>query len=325
MTLPLDQMACFEVSASSPIDSATNYAPVSPPTGQSKFVFVGDFIIAAQGNFDFGATTVQGRRIDFNAGYISGGGFDGGGPGYGVSILLPHDGSGSNFMQAFWGPIATPLGSQFHLEIVADTQAGTCAAYENGVAMTRTGFFAGAPPHFNVDQPTDLFIQYGSDNPDPVFGCANNVGLYVGATAPAGAPYVYLSIPPGGVANDFLTNEAGTAGPFLHGHMHLCSECFDVTVPPPAVTLALDDVLVTAEAGSPPCLISLEWSNDRGHSFGNPVSQPMGGTGEYGKTLTWQRLGYARDRVWKLQWSCPSATALLGAWIEVTPEGKGQG
>jgi hypothetical protein len=64
--------------------------------------------------------------------------------------------------------------------------------------------------------------------------------------------------------------------------------------------------------------ISLRWSDDRGHSFGNPVLQSIGDVGEYLTSLQWQRLGYARDRVWELSWSVPMSTALLGAWVDAT-------
>jgi hypothetical protein len=64
--------------------------------------------------------------------------------------------------------------------------------------------------------------------------------------------------------------------------------------------------------------ISLRWSDDRGHSFGNPVLQPIGDVGEYRTSLQFQRLGMARDRVWELSWSVPMDTALLGAWVDAT-------
>jgi hypothetical protein len=62
-------------------------------------------------------------------------------------------------------------------------------------------------------------------------------------------------------------------------------------------------------------LISLRWSDDRGHSYGSLVSQPIGATGEYRKSLQWQRLGMCRDRVFEISWSTPMATALQGAWV----------
>lgn len=66
-------------------------------------------------------------------------------------------------------------------------------------------------------------------------------------------------------------------------------------------------------------LISLRWSDDRGHSWSSPVTQSMGNPGEYRTSVQYQRLGMARDRVFEISWSTPFKTALQGAWIDVTP------
>lgn len=71
-------------------------------------------------------------------------------------------------------------------------------------------------------------------------------------------------------------------------------------------------------------LISLSVSYDRGHSFGSPVSQPMGKPGEYRKSLLWRRLGMGRDAVFKLEWSSPRPTALQGCWLEADIGDGGQ-
>jgi hypothetical protein len=63
--------------------------------------------------------------------------------------------------------------------------------------------------------------------------------------------------------------------------------------------------------------IRLRWSDDRGASWGNAVANDLGKAGEYLTSIQWQRLGYARDRVFELSWSAPVRTALNGAWIDV--------
>lgn len=63
--------------------------------------------------------------------------------------------------------------------------------------------------------------------------------------------------------------------------------------------------------------ISLSWSDNRGVSYGNPVMQSMGKTGEFLTTVSWNRLGHARDRVYKLQWSSSCITALNGAFVDI--------
>jgi hypothetical protein len=86
--------------------------------------------------------------------------------------------------------------------------------------------------------------------------------------------------------------------------------------------LALDDVVCTTIPALALNLISLRWSDDRGRSYGSPVTQPMGEAGEYRTSLQWQRLAYARDRVFEVSWSVACRTALQGCWIDVTPAGS---
>jgi len=64
--------------------------------------------------------------------------------------------------------------------------------------------------------------------------------------------------------------------------------------------------------------IYLSWSDNKGKTYGNPVPQSLGKTGEYLTTISWNRLGQARDRVFKLQWSTDNDTALNGGFIERT-------
>src|SRR5215469_1847931 len=49
------------------------------------------------------------------------------------------------------------------------------------------------------------------------------------------------------------------------------------------------------ETGQPPggATLNLEWSDDRGRTFGTPVPQSMGATGAYLTSMQWQRLGMA--------------------------------
>ncbi len=62
--------------------------------------------------------------------------------------------------------------------------------------------------------------------------------------------------------------------------------------------------------------VSLSWSDNKGVSYGNPVMQSMGKIGEFLTVISWNRLGQARDRVYKLSWSEPIRTALNGGFIE---------
>jgi hypothetical protein len=62
--------------------------------------------------------------------------------------------------------------------------------------------------------------------------------------------------------------------------------------------------------------VSLRYSDTRGASWGNPVMQTLGQTGDYLTQLQYQRLGMARDRVFELSWSAPVFTALNGAFVD---------
>jgi len=62
-------------------------------------------------------------------------------------------------------------------------------------------------------------------------------------------------------------------------------------------------------------MASLSWSDDSGITFGNPVLQSIGATGQYQTSPQWQRLGMARDRVFKLSWDTNASVAITGAWV----------
>ena len=74
----------------------------------------------------------------------------------------------------------------------------------------------------------------------------------------------------------------------------------------------------TAKEGDDP-QISLSWSDDKGRSYGNPLMQTLGQIGDYKAVPSWNRLGMARDRVFKLSWSTDVVTALNGAFIDRRP------
>jgi glycine cleavage system regulatory protein len=63
-------------------------------------------------------------------------------------------------------------------------------------------------------------------------------------------------------------------------------------------------------------LVSLSWSDDKGVTYGNPVMQSMGKTGQYWTVPSWNRLGQARDRVFKVSGSADMLTAINGAFID---------
>lgn len=67
-----------------------------------------------------------------------------------------------------------------------------------------------------------------------------------------------------------------------------------------------------------PDTVNLSWSDDGGQTYGAAVPQTVNNqsNGQY----QWRRLGYARDRVYQLQWQGQGETALNGAWIDMIPQ-----
>ena len=68
--------------------------------------------------------------------------------------------------------------------------------------------------------------------------------------------------------------------------------------------------------------IFVRWSDDRGATFGNAISQDIGGAGDYARSLVFHRLGMSRDRVFEISWSSPLPTALNGAFLDTTVHGS---
>lgn len=71
-----------------------------------------------------------------------------------------------------------------------------------------------------------------------------------------------------------------------------------------------------------PPLLSLRWSDTRGASWGNPITNSLGAPGEYLTSIQFQRLGMARDRVFEISWSAPVMTAINGAFVQTRKAGS---
>lgn len=64
--------------------------------------------------------------------------------------------------------------------------------------------------------------------------------------------------------------------------------------------------------GSMPVAL-LDWSNDGGHTWSNQHPRSMGKIGEYRARVRWNKLGRARDRVYRLTITDPVKRVILGA------------
>jgi len=268
-------------------------------------------------------------------------------------VLQPADGTlklsnklVTNFFDGTFAPIAA--GVRAHILLSVDTQTRTIQLYVNDKTVTVTGTWTGAPGSnwftFNGGSwdvsgviasgrypgvgdiwcaNTPSFVDLSVAANRRLFITRDLGPVYLGAngSAPFGfQPPIYSTVQSGGVAIDILTN-LGTGGGSFTAYqspptLQAPGTC---TLPPPPPKLAMDDVNCTTIPELSQNTVFLDWSDDRGHSFGNPVGQPMGDAGEYLTSLQWQRLGMARDRVFRIFWSVPTNTALQGAWIDASP------
>jgi len=81
---------------------------------------------------------------------------------------------------------------------------------------------------------------------------------------------------------------------------------------PPLLSLAA--LAVTAYIPTPAKVI-LRYSDDRGASWSQPITQVLDVTGGYDIDVSFRRLGMSRDRCWELSFSAPVATTLTGAFV----------
>jgi hypothetical protein len=61
---------------------------------------------------------------------------------------------------------------------------------------------------------------------------------------------------------------------------------------------------------------ALSWSDDGGHTWSNDYLASVGAIGQYKTRLIWRRLGYSRDRVFRIAMSEPTKKVLIGAVVE---------
>jgi hypothetical protein len=63
----------------------------------------------------------------------------------------------------------------------------------------------------------------------------------------------------------------------------------------------------------------LRWSDTRGRTWGQPLAQSLGATGQYLTQAQWNRLGRARDRVFEVYGVIPGRLAINGAYLDPAP------
>jgi hypothetical protein len=73
--------------------------------------------------------------------------------------------------------------------------------------------------------------------------------------------------------------------------------------------------------GADPALM-LRWSNNGGRTWPGRLQVPMGRMGEYGRRVTVDRLGMARDRVFEVSISDPVKRAIMAATVDAVDTGR---
>jgi hypothetical protein len=86
--------------------------------------------------------------------------------------------------------------------------------------------------------------------------------------------------------------------------------------------LAFHELYIDMEAGTGPLTgqgsdpaAMLDWSDDGGHTWSSVVQSRMGKIGEYGHRLSWNRLGAAAQRHFRLTITDPVKVAIAGAYV----------
>jgi hypothetical protein len=80
------------------------------------------------------------------------------------------------------------------------------------------------------------------------------------------------------------------------------------------VTTTYSSSVASYSSGSP--YASLSWSDDGGHTWSSDYLASMGAIGQYRTRLVWRRLGYSRDRVFRVAVSESAKKVLIGAVME---------
>lgn len=74
-------------------------------------------------------------------------------------------------------------------------------------------------------------------------------------------------------------------------------------------------IINTTTYGSDPHA-TLSWSNDYGHTWSSEYPASLGRIGEYKRRLIWRRVGYGKDKVFRLTVGAPVKKILMGAYVE---------
>lgn len=111
---------------------------------------------------------------------------------------------------------------------------------------------------------------------------------------------------------DYYMDGAGDPLPSIRSASHLAGPDYEWIIHNRLQVDIESGIGLTSGQGSNPQAY-LDWSDDGGRTWGNQHAAPMGALGRYLSRLRWNRLGRARDRVYRLTISDPVKRVILGA------------
>jgi hypothetical protein len=203
--------------------------------------------------------------------------------------------------------------------VVADWETGQLYAFD-----PENHTDAGAPMHYRRGFPhmvgdgkqviypgftLDVEAATGLDTIDP----PGPFPLLTGASGVNGAPPIDA-----GVFEEGLF--AGPAPQFINGQflsVGIVDNFGNQITDSHGNAIIISQTNAAAQVGPP--LVYLRWSDDRGRTFGNPIGQSLGASGDFRAQPQWNRLGRSRDRIFEIYGVIPGRFAIQGAWLDPPP------
>jgi Concanavalin A-like lectin/glucanases superfamily len=222
------------------------------------------------------------------------------------------------------------------LDVASDTRFGfgtgdftlECWLYPEGTAQNRTLF------DFRTGSTTDAPVVFQNANTLRYFSTTTRITISTGYTADTwhhvalcrknGVTNLYLNGTPGTPYTD--ATDYGTTAPLVIGSSYLAANFlfgnvaeiritkgfaqYDGAFPVPVAPF-LDTSPVTAHPE-----LMLQWSDDAGHTWCQPVTGAIGAEGDYTRRVIFRRLGRSWRRTWKLRVSDPVKIAIIAATVK---------
>lgn len=235
----------------------------------------------------------------------------------GAVFWLSQDQAGQNIMARGEGyqakPITTPaiVAEWAKYPTTADAE-GFCFQF-GGHAFYQVNF-PSANRSWRWDETTQLWHEPvytdtdGNENRHRASCAAFAYGVNVVADWETGQLYA--------IEPDVCTDN-GAPMQFRRGFPHMMQDGRQVIYP--GFTLDVEAATAPTSPPDPDPIVSLRWSDTRGRTWGQPVQQSLGRTGQYLSQPSWNRTGRSRDRVFEIFGTVPGKVAINGAFLDPEP------